>query len=380
MARIVFVTGSLAHGGAERHSITLMNGLTRRGHTCHAVYVKDEGEQLGRIAEADRTERVHCLRATRYFDPAALRRFAQALADIAPTVVVAANPYALMYAALALKWSRQDAALVVTYHSNRLLGFKEHLQMLWYRAFFWMSDCAVFVCDAQRRRWRWRGVLARRNEVIHNGVDTEAFQCVEGSSAGRASRQQLGLAADDFVVGISAVLRPEKNHLQFVDAIAALRKRGLPARGLIIGDGPMRAAIEQRIAAHGLSGAVQITGLQSDVRPFIAACDVLTLCSFTEAFSLAAVEAMALGKPVVHSRVGGAPELIVPGRNGFLFPVGETAVLVDNLARLADVETARKMGRQARADVEARFSESAMLDRYERILQEIGSRALGATS
>jgi L-malate glycosyltransferase len=98
----------------------------------------------------------------------------------------------------------------------------------------------------------------------------------------------------------------------------------------------------------------------------------MPLCSVTEAFSLAAIEAMAMRKPFVHSDVGGAAEMIVPGQNGFLFPVGDTRAYADRLAMLADPAVARRMGDAARALVESRFSEEAMVDRYERLLLDLG--------
>jgi glycosyltransferase involved in cell wall biosynthesis len=97
----------------------------------------------------------------------------------------------------------------------------------------------------------------------------------------------------------------------------------------------------------------------------------MVLCSFTEAFSLAALEAMALGRPVVHSDVGGAAEMIVPGRNGFLFPVGDTTAFVDKLAILADRAISRRMGQEARARVASLFSEKTMVDRYEQLLLQL---------
>ncbi|HEX9185015.1 MAG TPA: glycosyltransferase family 4 protein [Burkholderiales bacterium] len=370
MARLMFVTGSLRYGGAEGHSITLVNRLAERGHECHAVYVKSGAEQLERIRLRD-GERVRCLEAVRYFDVAALRRFARHIARVEPAAIVAANPYALMYAALALRLSRHRAALAVTFHSSRLLGLKERLQMLAYRLLFWSADYAVFVCENQRRYWARRAVFARRNEVIYNGVDTEEFK--DGLAAGEVARLRaaLGLRESDYVIGISAVLRPEKNHVQLVEAIARLRARGIPAKALIIGDGPMRAAVEARARARGVGREVVFCGFQRDVRPFVAACDVMVLCSFTEAFSLAALEAMALGKPVVHAQVGGAAEMIVSGRNGYLFPAGDTGALTGKLALLAERAVSRSMGANARKLVQAQFSVEAMVDRYEQTLMEL---------
>ena len=114
-----------------------------------------------------------------------------------------------------------------------------------------------------------------------------------------------------------------------------------------------------------------ISGLQEDVRPFLSVCDVVALTSFTEAFSLAAIEAMALSRPVVHPDVGGAAEMIHSGQDGWLFPVGDTATLVDRLAVLADPVVRTRMGENARATVASRFSERAMVEHYEQLLIEV---------
>jgi glycosyltransferase involved in cell wall biosynthesis len=376
MARAIFVTASLTYGGAERLSIAVMNRLAERGHECHAVYIKNVGTQLNRIRLRDGGA-VRCLNASRYFDRRALVDFAAHISRVRPSAIVAANSYALMYSSLALRLSRLRAPLIVTYHSTRLLGAKEQLQMMIYRLFFWMADCSVFVCEKQKRYWLRRGVFSRRNEVIYNGVDTEEFCDKWSPHERRVLRSALGFSDADYVIGIPALLRPEKNHLQLLEAIAMLRNLGIPAQALMIGDGEMRGAIEARARELKIESNVVITGLQQEVRPYIVACDAMALCSFTEAFSLAGIEAMALSKPLVHSDVGGAAEMIVPGWNGFLFPVGDTRALVDKLAILADRTVSTRMGKNARDVVERLFSERTMVDRYERMLLDL-CRARGA--
>lgn len=375
MTRALFVTGSLAHGGAERHSITLMNRLAERGHECHAVYVKGGDGQLDRIRLRDGGS-VHCLGAARYLDLRAVRDFAAHIGRIRPAVIVAANPYAALYARLALSLSGWRAPLAVTFHSTLLPNAKEWLQMLCYRPLFWTADRLVFVCDAQRRHWLRRLVCARRNEMIHNAVDPGYWRPPEARERA-AQRARLGFAGNELVIGMSAVFRPEKNHLQLVEAIGALRHRGIVARALLIGDGEMRPAIEARARELGVADAVVITGFRTDVRPFLAAIDVAVLCSTAvETFSLAALEAMALGKPVVLSEIGGAAEMVLPGHNGFLFPAGDTAALVASLAVLAEPGKAESMGRNAREVVETRFSEAIMVDRYEKVLVDLCTKPL----
>jgi len=362
--RLALVTGSLVHGGAERQAITLANRLAERGHECHAIYVKNDPSQLSRLRLPAQST-VRCLHAKRYFDPGALSHLHALLERLAPQVVLATNPYALLYASLA----SSGAPLAVSLHSTYVRTLKEQLQMAAYRPLFWRAACAVFVCEGQRRHWLARGLFARRNRVIYNGVDHEHWQPVDAT----ALRRALGFAETDYVVGLSAVLRPEKNPVQLIDALARLRAMGLPARALFIGDGEERGAVESRARALGVADRFVISGFQEDVRPFISACDVVALTSFTEAFSLAAIEAMALGRPVVHPAVGGAAEMIHSGHEGWLFPVGDTATLVERLAALADPLARTRMGENARATVVARFSERAMVERYEQLLAELAT-------
>ena len=350
--RLFFVTGSLVHGGAERHAITLANRLAERGHEVHFTYVRNDPSQLPRLQVSS-----DCLHARRYADFSAVQRLKESFRRIRPTVVLATNPYALMYASLA----RPGAPLAVSLHSTFTRNAKEWLQMLAYRPLFWTADRAMFVCRRQMLHWRRRGLFARSNEVIYNGVDLDYW----------APRQAV--PHDDFVIGLSAVLRPEKNPVQLVEAVAMLRRRGIPARALLIGDGEMRPAIEAAAVRLGVSSQVAITGLVQDVRPHLAGCDALALTSHTEALSLAAIEAMALGLPVVHADVGGAAEMIRPGHDGFLFPAGDTGTLVDCLAALANRDVRLPMGRNARRTAETRFSERAMVERYEGSLVQLAS-------
>ncbi len=369
--KLMYVSSNFISGGCERHAISLMNRLGERGHEGHAVYIKPGADMVGdiRLREGDT---LTGLEAARYLDWRAVADFARQIRRVAPDAIVAANPYPLLYSSIALRLARSRARLVATYHSTVLPGIKDKLMMVGYRPLFWAADCTIFVSSAQARYSMSRGVLSRRNEVIHNGVDAEYYR-EPGDAGGRAAlRRRFGFAPEDYVIGLTAVLRPEKNPVQLVEAVARLRAAGCPARALLIGDGDMRATVEARARALGVARDVAITGFQLDVRPYVAACDTLVLCSTAvETFSLAALEAMAMGRPVVLSEVGGAAEMVFPGWNGYLFPAGDGEALVRHLAALADRSVSIPMGRNARRVVESLFSAGTMVERYEQGLAEL---------
>ena len=124
--KILFLTGSLVHGGAERHTITLANRLAERGHECHAAYVKNDPSQLERYRGM---ASITCLDAGGYLDHAALGRLKSLIATLNPTHLLAANAYATLYAWLGLRLAGSPAPLAVTYHTTLPKHAKEGVQM-----------------------------------------------------------------------------------------------------------------------------------------------------------------------------------------------------------------------------------------------------------
>jgi len=144
-----------------------------------------------------------------------------------------------------------------------------------------------------------------------------------------------------------------------------VRDSGVPAKVLMIGDGPRRREIERQIAELQLTGHAVIAGQRTDVRPYIACCDVMTLTSHAvETFSIAALESMALGKPMVLSRIGGAEEQVRHGTNGFLYERGDVAALAQLLRRLTAATDRLSMGAVAARDVRERFTIQRMIERF----------------
>jgi glycosyltransferase involved in cell wall biosynthesis len=298
------------------------------------------------------------------------------------TTIVCANAFALMYAQLANWLSPNSFVVMEIFHTTKLRKVKEHLEMAFYRPFFWAAQHLVFVCDGQRRYWRRRGLWARQTHMIYNGVDVSHFDPAKFEGGITQTREAIGFGAGDRVVGICAVLRPEKAHIDLLAAIARLRDEGQRWKVLIIGDGPMRERIEREAAKLGVEGDVRITGFQSDVRSCLAACDVIALVSTAiETFSIAALEAMAMQRPMIMSDIGGAREQVVHGVHGLLFPAGDVTALADCLRECWDGARTRQMGVAARQRVEREFSIKAMIDQYVALFRTIlGANQRGAAA
>lgn len=362
---VLFIVNSLETGGAEKQVVTLLNHLDGSRFRLHLAYLKRNEKLLPELRQ-ERLATVLCCDVARRIDRAAIRRLRELIAAAGIDVIVCTNPYATLYGRLAMPGGSAQPKLVTVFHTTVLRSIKERAQMLLYRRLFNRADLLIYVCESQRAHWRANGLSPAADEVIYNGIDTTHYTDRRTSGELRAFRRSLGCDEEDYLIGLCSVFRPEKAHGDLLAALSRLRSEGLPAKGLLIGDGPQRGAIERAISRLGLDGHVVITGLREDVRPFIAACDVMTLVSHSvEAFSLAALESMSLGKPMVMSNVGGAAELVVHGEHGFLFAPADIDALTMHLRTLLSQRPLREqLGAAAARRVRERFTVQAMSDRF----------------
>lgn len=369
---VLFVLHTLHIGGAEKQVASLINGIDRSQYAVSLVGLKPGDTLLGQIEPGRCENGTLCLGVRKSLDLPALRRLAQHLDDNHIDVVVCTNMYALLYGWLARLHSRRKPHLVEVFHTTNHRTRKERLWMHLYKPLVRITPVLVYVSHAQARYWRGRGLRARREAVIHNGIDIQRFTDVWSAGDKLAIRRTHGFEAQDYVVGLCALMRPEKAHSDLLASLARLRGEGVDIKALLIGGGFDQERIEGEIRDLGLADHVRITGIIEDVRPSIAACDVMVIPSTSvETFSIAALEGMALGKPMVMSDIGGAAEQVTPGANGLLFPAGSVEALADCLRRLADPRSRIEMGRSAACRVAREFSVQAMVRSYERVLSEL---------
>lgn len=207
------------------------------------------------------------------------------------------------------------------------------------------------------------GVPAGRISRVPNGVDPDRFTpgVAMRLPAGRA---RLGLAAGPLLVAVGR-LDPQKDLGSLLAALPEILPAAPAARLLILGEGPERAALEAAARGAGLGERVLFRGLVPDVVPYLQAADVFVLPSRAEGMPNALLEAMAAGLPCVSSRVGGALDLITPGRNGLLVEPGDPAALGAAVRWLLERPAeAAALGRAARETVLEGYTLAAAAERY----------------
>ena len=367
---VAFLVGSLRFGGAEKQSLQLCGHLDRSRFRAALAYLKRE-EHLLEQADA-LPENLWCGDFGRGWDARGLARLGRWLRAFRPDVLACVNTYPLFYGSLARFLGAVRCRQMAVFHTTDMPDDQVRKMNLVFRPLFNRCDRIVYVSEAQRRHWERRGLRSDRGLSIHNGIDTEHFRDLSGRAEKAGIRARFGFGESDYVVGICAALRREKHHDDLLRAVAALRREGLPVKCLVVGEGVMRPAIERWIEELGLAGDAVVTGFQADVRPFVAACDCMAIVSHqVETFSIAALEAMALGKPMVMSRIGGAAEQVTDGVNGFLFERGDVEALAGALRRLADRDLRERCGRAARHLVVSRFDLGTMVGRYEELFLDL---------
>jgi len=210
------------------------------------------------------------------------------------------------------------------------------------------------------------GIADAKNAWISNGVDTEHFHPGQPDP-------------DTFVIGTVGRAQDVKNQALLIDAFIDLRAR-LPQRKMrlaIVGDGPLRAALQQKAQAAGLGDAVWLPGARTDIADLMRTFSVFALSSLAEGTPVTLLEAMACGLPVVSTAVGGIPDLVQENVTGLLVANGDSAALAGALAVYAnDPALARHHGAAGRARIEHHYSVGAMVQAYTNLYDTLRKQKL----
>jgi glycosyltransferase involved in cell wall biosynthesis len=185
-------------------------------------------------------------------------------------------------------------------------------------------------------------------------------------------RALYGIPPDAFVVGWVGRMTGVKDTDAVLGIVRATRQRGIPAVLCMVGDGPDRERLEQIAQDLGIARSTYFVGYQPDVAGYYRLFDAFLLPSVNEGTPVSAIESLASGTPVVATRVGGVPDVVTDGVDGFLFEPGDTEVAAERLAALAlDPELRRRLGEAGRVRARKRYSVERLVDDVDRLYRSL---------
>jgi glycosyltransferase involved in cell wall biosynthesis len=212
--------------------------------------------------------------------------------------------------------------------------------------------------------------------VVPSGIDVARFRQAGTKAGGRLPGATYPEGA--YVIGSVGWLTPVKGHRVVIEALAKLKPKYPKTHLLLVGSGHLRGELSELAARLGVTASVDFLGARTDVPDCLRALHCFVLPSFNEGMGRALIEAMAAGRPVIASRVGGIPAIVEHGKSGLLVPPGDAEALVAAIADVIDrPERARALGEAARARIDESFSVGAMVQTIERVYEAALTRVGG---
>jgi len=266
--------------------------------------------------------------------------------------------------------------IVHTFHGHVLRGYFNPLTTMGFRTLErWLARITtvlVAVSPEVRDDLVRLGVApASKFSVIRLGIQLdERVDALDG--AREETRRLLGVSPDAFVVGWVGRMTAVKRTDDVLKAMQRLVEGGVDAYLLLVGDGPDREHLEQYAHELGVTKRCLFLGYQEEVGRFYSTIDALLLPSANEGTPVSVIEALAAGRPAVATRVGGVPDVVREGLDGFLVEVGDAQGLADRLAELAtDPELRARMGAEGRARVLERYAVQRLVDDVDRLYRSL---------
>jgi glycosyltransferase involved in cell wall biosynthesis len=351
-------------GGTETHVLELASRIDRAKFDLTVCSLKSGGCVADELRA--RGIRVVSLGGTGKMDARVMLRLWRFIKHEKPDVIQAFLFWANVGARLVGKFS-QTIRVISSYHDevvpegwlNRVI---DRATMKW-------TKYIVCCSEAVRRSVELRiGGGKNRFVVIPFGVDTGRFHEARGIVRGPIALQN-GLP----VIGtVCRLVEPKKGLKYLLEAVAQLEQEaGKPVcQVLLVGEGPAEQSLRTLSERLGISPRVTFVGVRRDIPEMLSLMNIFVLPSLYEGFGIAILEAMAAGKPVVATAVGGIPEFVVPGQSGFLVPPGDAPALAKAMKQLLDEpEKARSMGCQGQEHVKKHYSIESVVRQHEKLYE-----------
>jgi glycosyltransferase involved in cell wall biosynthesis len=381
--RVMRVIARLNMGGPALHVSYLTDGLTSRGYATTLLAGQlARGEDSMAFVARDLAIPVHNVpqlhrEISPLYDPIAIRRIAREIRRVRPQILHThtAKAGAIGRAAALLVGGARPPIIVHTFHGHVLRGYFDPVRTELFRrterALARQTSRLIAVSPEVRDDLVALGVApVEKFSVIRLGIDLPARVANDDERA--ALRRLFGVPETTFVVGWIGRMTGIKRVDDTLLAFARLRDSGVDARLCLVGDGPDRPALESRLTELGIARETLLPGYQREIGPYLAFFDTLLLTSANEGTPVVAIEALAAGRPVVATAVGGVPDVVTHEQDGLLTEVGDIDALGAALVRLAgDPALRRQMGESGRTKTLPRYAVSRLVDDIDGLYREL---------
>jgi glycosyltransferase involved in cell wall biosynthesis len=355
---ILIINSSKGSGGIESHSVTLASALLKKKQTVYLAC--PAGSPVERNAMAHSVPVID-FSLTNPADIKAIFKLKNILSVTAADVLIVNLGKDYWPATVTAKLAGKRIVLI-RHQADRLK-----------KATRWLLSNHVNRIVAVSRFIRdWMvgyGIPFEKIQVIHNAVDFREFTSLY--SERDQARKEFGIEADDVVIGFVGTMTEGKGIFELLKAFYALAFGHPRLKLLYVGDGPDMEELKKE--AQVLQGRVIFAGHRKDVARLYAAMDIFVLPSTCrEAFGMALIEAMSMGKPVIATRTGGIPEIIEHRTNGLIVPPADYSALARAILELTEAPSLReKLALNAIESVALKFSDDVFGDSFTRLLKEV---------
>ena len=355
---VMQVVLSLEYGGLEKVVINLAERLDReKFHTSICCL-----DKLGELAEEAKEKGIKVVMVKRrpgidFFLPF---RLAHILKKERVNLLHTHNMGPLFYGSLAAWLARVPIVLNTRHGRERKIGS----QWIWRLN----NEIITISEDAKKELSISNRINSEKIRVIYNGIETKQY--ITKTNIYKV-KKVLNINST-LVIGTVARLSPEKDQFTLLEAFSKIAQMVDSVKLVIVGDGILRQELERRSKSLGIKDKVLFLGFRQNISEILSIFDVFVLSSLTEGIPLTLLEAMAAGKPVVATNVGGNPEVVVDGETGFLVPPKNPEKMAEAIITLLkNEELAMKMGEAGRKRVEEKFSLERMVREYEEIYRNL---------
>jgi glycosyltransferase involved in cell wall biosynthesis len=307
-------------------------GAQTRVRVAIATFTRNAGKDNHAFADAVRDAGVdlYVIRERYRYDPGVMPQIREIIARSQPDIIQTHNNKSHLLVKL-LSDLRRHRLWFAFHHGDTYTDLKQRLFNQVDRVSLRSADRVVTVCQAFVPRLAACGVTRDRIRILHNSV---SLSSPVPPSEGAELRSRLGIGADEAVVLMIGRLSREKCHAVLLRALQQLRSIPRKWKLVLVGMGPERDTLMQLARSVGLSEHVLFAGTHADVRPFYATADVFALPSLTEGSSNVLLEAMAAKVPIVATKAGGNPEIVLHNETGFVVPIDDSQCLASAIEQL----------------------------------------------